>query len=361
MTHRMHHGLWISLYVPLLLSACGRDEEPEPLVRPVRYVQVFTSGGARVRTFSGVAQAAIESPLSFRVAGSVLRLPVDVGDQVRAGQLIAQLDPEDYRLQQQDAEAGLRRAQAEARNAQANYNRVRGLYETNNASLNDLDAARTASESATELVESAENRLALARRQLAFTRLTAPQGGDVAAVNVEVNENVRAGQVVILLTSGSQLEVNVAIPEVLITHIRQGMGVAVRFDALSGREFSAVVTEVGVASTELVTTFPVTVRLDRAEESIRSGMAAEVAFRFEVPGRGNVIVVPSVAVGEDQSGRFVYTVEPADSGYGFVRRRAVTVGELTSDGFEILEGLADEDRVITAGMSQITDGLRVKI
>ena len=89
MTHRMHHGLWLSLYVPLLLSACGRDEEPEQLVRPVRYVQVFTSGGARVRTFSGVAQAAIESPLSFRVAGSVLRLPVEVGDQVRAGQLIA--------------------------------------------------------------------------------------------------------------------------------------------------------------------------------------------------------------------------------------------------------------------------------
>ncbi len=358
---RIHHRLWISLCVPLLLSACGGDEAPEPLVRPVRYVQVFISGGARVRTFSGVAQAAIETPLSFRVAGTVFHLPVRVGDHVRTRQLIAELDPEDYRLQQQDAEAGFRRAEAEARNAQADYNRVRGLYETNNASLNELDAARMEFESATELVGSADNRLGLARRQLGFTRLTAPQGGDIATVNVEVNENVRVGQVIVLLTSGAQLEVNVAVPEVLIVHIREGMEVTVRFDALSGREFGAVVTEVGVASTELVTTFPVTVRLDRAEQDIRSGMAAEVAIRFETPGGGNVIVVPSVAVGEDQDGRFVYTVEPADSGYGFVRRRAVTVGELTSDGLEILEGLADEDRVITAGMSQISDGLRVKI
>ncbi len=358
---RMHRTLWISLCVPLLLSACGQDEEAEPLVRPVRYVQVFASGGARVRTFSGVAQAAIELPLSFRVAGTVFRLPVDVGDRVRAGQLIAELDPEDYRLQQQDAEAALRRAQAEARNAQANYNRVRGLYETNNASLNDLDAARTAFESATQTVESEQNRLELARRQLAFTRLTAPQGGDIASVNVEVNENVRAGQVIVLLTSGSQLEVNVAVPEVLIAQIRQGMSVTVTFDALPGRVLGAVVTEVGVAATEMVTTFPVTVRVDSVEENIRSGMAAEVAFRFASQRGGNVIVVPPVAVSEDQNGRFVYIVEPADSGFGIVRRRDVTVGELTSDGFEILNGLADGDRVVTAGISQITDGLRVRI
>ncbi len=357
---RIHRGLWISLCVPLLLPACGRDEEPEPLVRPVRYVQVFTSG-ARVRTFSGVAQAAMETPLSFRVSGTVFHLPVEVGDHVRTRQLIAELDPEDYRLQQQDAEAGFRRAEAEARNAGANHNRVRGLYETDNASLNELDAARTAFESATELVRSAENRLELARRQLVFTRLTAPQGGAIAAVNVEVNENVRSGQVIALLTSGARLEVNVAVPEVLIAQIRESMEVMVRFDALPGQVFPALVTEVGVASTRVVTTFPVTVRLDREEQDIRSGMAAEVGFRFGTPGGGNMIVVPPVVVGEDQDGRFVYTVEPADSGYGVVRRRTVTVGELTSDGLEILEGLADEDRVITAGMSQVTDGLRVKI
>ena len=313
--------------------ACGGDEEQtEAPVRPVRFVQVFSGGGTRVRTFSGAAQSAVATPLSFRVAGRVQRLPVAVGDRVRGGQLIGELDPADYRLQLQDAEAALRRAQSQARNADAEYDRIRGLYENQNASLSQLDGARTASEAAAEQVQSARNRQALARRQLGYTRLTAPQAGDIASVNIEVNENVRAGQAIVLLTSGSELEVSVAVPEVLIADVREGSRVAVRFDALGGREFGATVTEVSVASTELVTTFPVTVKLDATDPDVRSGMAAEVAFRFTSTESTDLIVVPPIAVAEDQNGRFVYVVEPADPGFGTARRREVTVGELTTDG-----------------------------
>jgi RND family efflux transporter MFP subunit len=339
----------------------GGDAEDEPIVRPVRYVEVFQSGGVRVRRFSGVAQSAVEAPLSFRVAGTVQQLSVSVGDRVQSGQLIAALDREDYRLQRQDAQAALRRAEAQARNAQANYDRVRGMYENENASLADLEAARTASESAAEQVASATNRLGLAERQLAFTRLTAPRAGAIAAVNVELNQNVRAGQTVVLLTSGSDLEVAVAVPEVLITEVREGSAVTVAFDALADQTFPGTVTEVGVAATETGATYPVTVRLDDSQEGVRSGMAAEVAFRFMAPGGSDVIVVPPVAVGEDQNGRFVFVVEPADSAYGVARRRPVSVGELTTDGLEILEGLEDGDRVVTAGIGQIVDGLRVRI
>ena len=314
-----------------------------------------------MRRFSGVAQSAVEAPLSFRVAGTVQQLPVSVGDRVQSGQLIAELDREDYRLQRQDAQAALRRAEAEARNAQANYDRVRGMYENENASLTDLEAARAASESAVEQVASATNRLGLAQRQLAFTRLTAPQVGAIAAVNVELNQNVRAGQTVVLLTSGSDLEVAVSVPEVLISGVREGSDVTVSFDALPEQTFPGIVTEVGVAATETGATFPVTVRLGESQEDVRSGMAAEVAFRFTAQGGSDVIVVPPVAVGEDQNGRFVFVVEPADSGYGVARRRTVSVGELTTDGLEILEGLDDGDRVVTAGIGQIVDGLRVRI
>ncbi len=343
------------------LSCGGGDAEDEPIVRPVRYVEVFQSGGVRVRRFSGVAQAAVEAPLSFRVGGTVRQVAVSVGDRVRPGQVIAALDPEDYRLQRQDAQAALRRAEAEARNAQASYDRVRGMYENDNASLTDLEAARTAAESAAEQVRSATNRLGLAQRQLTFARLTAPQAGAIAAVNVEVNQNVRAGQTVVLLTSGSDLEVAVAVPEVLIAEVREGSAVTVTFDALPGQTFPGIVTEVGVAATETGATFPVTVRLDESLEGVRSGMAAEVAFRFTAPGGSDVIVVPPVAVGEDQHGRFVFVVEPEEAGYGIARRRSVAVGELTTDGLEILDGLEDGDRVVTAGIGQIVDGLRVRL
>jgi multidrug efflux system membrane fusion protein len=358
----MERSLPLVFAVVICLPGCGgSDADEEPIVRPVRYVEVYKSGGIRVRRFSGVAQAAVEAPLSFRVPGTVQRLPVTVGDRVQAGQLIAALDPEDYRLQRQDAQAALRRAEAEARNAEASYERVRGMYENENASLTDLEAARTAAESATELVASATNRLGLAERQLTFTRLTAPQAGAIAAVSIERNQNVRAGQTVVLLTSGSDLEVAVAVPEVLITEVREGSTVTVTFDALRDQTFPGVVTEVGVAATETGATYPVTVRLTDSQEGVRSGMAAEVAFRFTAPGGSDVMVVPPVAVGEDQNGRFVFVVEPADSGYGVARRRAVAVGELTTDGLEILEGLQDGDRVVTAGIGQIVDGLRVRI
>ncbi len=90
-------------------------------------------------------------------------------------------------------------------------------------------------------------------------------------------------------------------------------------------------------------------------------MAAEVAFNFQATDNRERFLVPPFAVGEDREGRFVFVVEPQESGLGTVRRRAVTVGELTSDGLEILSGLADGEEVVTAGVTKITDGLTVRI
>ena len=342
--------------------SCGKEEPiPEPVIRPVRYQEVFATGGSRARTFSGTSQAALQSRLSFKVAGTIRRVPVKVGDAVKAGQVIAELDPKDYRLQVQDAEASLKSAEAQARNSDANYSRVRALYENRNASRNDLDAARAGSESAAALVRSVQKKLELARSQLSYTRLRSPVGGSIAAVNVEENENVSPGQPVVLLTSGSQLEVEVAIPEILIAQIREGDEVEIRFDAISGKRFPGAVTEVGVASTGMATTFPVTVRLKQSDPDCRPGMAAEVGFTFGSGDSRERILVPSVSVGEDRQGRFVFIVEPAEEGFGVTRRRSVTLRDLTEEGIEILEGLKDGERVVTAGISRIQDGQKVRL
>jgi len=152
----------------------------------------------------------------------------------------------------------------------------------------------------------------------------------------------------------------VAVPEVLIAAIREGDEVEVTFDAVPGRTFAARVTEVSVSATGLATTFPVTVQLNRAEPDCRAGMAAEVGFQSAGNGRP-VIVVPSVAVGEDRQGRFVFVVEPAADGLGVARRRGVVVGEMPGEGLEILEGLVDGDRVVTAGVTRIVDGQTVRL
>ena len=347
----------------LLLTGCGGEEPlPEPVIRPVRYEAVFATGGGRTRTFSGTARASVESRLSFRVAGAVSRVAAQVGDRVRAGQLIAEIDDGDYVLQKEDAEAALASARAQSRNAQAGYDRVRTLYVNKNASGSDLDAARAASESAAEQVTSAEKRLALAESQLSYTRLTAPADGDVAAVRVEANENVSPGQTVALLASGTSLEVQVAIPEVLIAQVREGDQVSVAFDAVPDKSMTGRITEVGVAATGVGATFPVTVLVDGEDPNCRPGMAAEVGFRFGDGGGREHLYVPLASVGEDGQGNFLYVVEPTEAGFGKVRRREVQVqAREPGERLEIIEGLADGDLVVTAGVTRIVDGQKVRL
>ena len=366
MTMKIRYGFFWAfvLIAMLLLASCGKEEQPqEVIIRPVRYVEIFSTGGTRTRPFSGVAQAGLESRLSFKVPGTVKKVPVRVGDRVRRGQLIASLDANDYRLQVQQAEAALTQAQAQARNARASYDRVRRLYENNNASKSQLDAARAANESADAGVRSAEKQVELAKLQLSYTRLTAPVGGAIASVHVEVNENVAAGQLVVMLTSGSQIEVKISVPEVLIALVKEGGKVNVTFDAIPDRAFAATITEVGVSSVGAGTTFPVTVLLDKRDPEIRPGMAATVTCRFESKDERDRFVLPSHAVVEDRDGRFVYGVEPIldEDGFGLIHRKSVTIGDLTENGLEIFEGLSDGDRVVTAGVSRIRDGQKVRL
>lgn len=346
----------------LPLAGCGGEaEETAPVIRPVRYQEVIATGGRRERTFSGTARAGQESELSFRVGGSVAEVAVSVGENVRQGDLMARLDPTDYDLQVQQAAASLAQAMAAERKAQADYDRVRGLYENQNAAKSDLDAARAQSESTTAQVEAARQGVARARRQLSYTRLIAPVDGAIAAVRVEENENVQPGQAVALLTSGSRPEVEVSMPEVLISQVTPGSRVDIAFDALPGDVLPGVVTEVGVAVTGTSSTYPVTVRLEKGDDAIRSGMAASVTFRFEPEGGTDRIFVPSVSVGEDREGRYVFVLEPGEGGMATTRRRGVEVGDLTPEGLEIKDGLTDGELIATAGVRRIHDGQSVRL
>jgi RND family efflux transporter MFP subunit len=347
--------------VPALLSCGGEPPEPTPVLRPVRAEQVFSTGAARERTFSGVARAAVEAKISFKVGGTVERIFVKVGDAVEAGDPIAELDDTDKRLQVEDARASLTQAKAQERNAATEYERVRGLYENRTASKQDLDAARTENESATASVESIEKRLELARRQLDYCRLNAPVTGSIASMEVEVNENVQPGQTICLLTAGSDIEVEITIPEALITGVHEGDAVTVEFDAIPGRRFAGRVAEVGVAATGVATAYPVTVRLASSGDDVLSGMAAEVTLSFGGGDGAERMIVDTFAVGEDREGRFVWVVSPADEpGVGVVERRAVTIGTLTDTGIEILDGVSDGEYVVTAGVSKLSEGQRVR-
>ncbi len=342
------------------LNGCAPEPaEVEPLIRPVRYEAVVERRGGSQRTFSGTARAAVESTLSFKVAGTVTERPVEVGDTVAKGDLLARIDPQDYRVRLQEAEAGLAQARANLRNAQATYERTRGLYENRNASQSDLDAARAAAESAEATVKASTQQLEAARLQLSYTRLTAPQDCAIAETFVKANENVRAGQDVVKIACGDCSEVEVSVPETFIDRVDEVASVAVRIDALGKEEYPAEITEVGVASGG--TTFPVIVRLVGECPQVRSGMAADVTFAVSEEAAYQGIVVPVVAVGEDDRGNYVYALETDADSRWFARRRAVEVGGVAAKGVQIVSGLDEGELIVTAGVRRIEDGQQVKL
>lgn len=364
------------LAAAFLTAGCGGEAEaPAPELRPVRYITVETANAERVRVLSGTARSSQESRLSFKVTGTVVELPVSVGDQIQSGQLIARLDPIRFELQVERAQADLVDAEAGRRNAEAAYDRAKRLYENQNASKGELDSARAASESAAARVRAAQKQVELARLDLAYTGLRANTDCSIASLGVEVNENVGSGTTVATVSCGSDYEVQMAVPEGLIDEVREGMAATVRFAALEDQTFTGKVTEVGLTASSGAT-FPATVSIDRPEtgtadsetasqnragdvRGLRSGLAAEVTLRLPVRN-GAVVRVPLAAVVRGSEGDFVYLAEPSGD-VAVVQKRAVEIGELTDRGLEVLSGLEPGDRVITAGTSVIFEGLEVRL
>ncbi len=347
-----------------LLAACEATPPPaEPEVRPVRYSRVVAAGTQEAETFSGVAQAPMETDLSFKVSGTLIELPVALGDRLKAGALIGRLDPTDYRVRLEEAEAGLAQARAQERNAAASYERVRGLYENRNASRSDLDSARAAFESARASVNAARQKLEAARLQLSYTRLYSPADCTVARLVAEVNQNVQAGQPIARVNCGDCAEVVVNVPETYIERIRSGMEATVSIDAVDLQEIAGTVSEVGVATGPRGATYPVTIALGGGCGVVRSGMAGEAKLLLPATGDRGELMVPTVAVGEDRQGRFVFVLEAAGDGSGHytARRRAVETGRPDPDGMVITRGLSADELVVTAGVRRIADGQKVRL
>ena len=348
--------------VSLVLAtvACSGPEQSldAPVLRPVRTVTIAIENSGRERTFSGVSQSTQESRISFKVSGTITSLPARTGTQMKAGDVLARLNPSSYELQVQQAEASLAQAQASQRNADSNYDRVKGLYEGSNASRNDLDSARASAESARAQVRSNKKSLEIAQLNRSYTRLTVPEDCVVAALDVELNENVNAGETIALVNCGAGIQVNVGIPESLIADVSTGMTAQVSFNAIADKYFAATVTEIGIASDGGSATFPVAVMLSETDPAIRAGMAAEVIFRFDRSG-SNAFIVPASAVLNDERGTFVFLAVPKSGSTASIARQNVTTGELTENGIEILDGLSVGDRVVTAGTSVIRENLDV--
>ncbi|MFC3194188.1 efflux RND transporter periplasmic adaptor subunit [Marinicella sediminis] len=363
----MKNNQYIIMILFTLIWLSGCESEPvdaEPVLRPVMYQQVKISGGERERTFSGTSQSDQVIKLSFRSSGILSELNMTLGQKVTQGALLAKLDNIQAQLNYENSISTRNSSESRMKTAKLNLDRVKALYEKGGSSLSDLEAAKDAARTAEQDFASATRNVQIQKDQINHGYLYASADGEIASVAVELNENVSAGQVVGTINAGNMMDIALGVPESFINDLSVDMPVTVDFVSLQNQQFVGVVKEISPSIDVNTSTYPVVVNVLQPTAAIKSGMAANVTFKYQQSdARASTspkLLVPASAVGEDARGRFVFLLVPEGDAY-VARKQLISIGSLTSEGFEVLAGLQDGQLIATAGLQTLLDGQAVKL
>ena len=314
---------------------------------------------------SGTTKPVDQTALSFAVGGTVEKVEVKLGEQVKKGQVLAELDQLPFVLGVKDADAELSKTQAIVVERRANYERYVALYESNNASKAELDEARASFDSAKSQVKAAMAKLGLARRDLRKTRLIAPFNGTISVKEIEPFVEVPVGRAVFGLDGEeSGFEVSAAVPDLLLISLSLGDEADVVFPTLNNRRVRGVITELGSRS-RTASTYPVTVQLQEQFPELRSGMSVEVAFEFmpqsetgEIIVTGLAVPIAAILMGAEKA-TFVFIYDEKSS---TVKKTQIKVLNLRENDVIVEpETLKAGDILVTAGAQFLTDGQKVNL
>jgi len=339
----------------VFLNGCGRKKvaEESQIARPVK-TMVIQGAADITRTYPGKVQGTQRVNLSFRVSGPLVDLPINEGDKVKKGQLLARIDPRDFNVAQE-------KARAEYEKADADFKRYLALYEDDAIPLADLDLYRAKRDVAKSELDKASD-------ALNDTYLKAPFDGIIGEKFVENYEYVQDKQNILSMNDVSKVEIVVDMPEGVIASAKEGIEIKleVSFDSAPGREFPVTIKEVSTQADPETQTYKVTVIMPQPEGvNILPGMTASLQTRIspedlkKISGKQE-ITVPVTAVFPDETGKsFVWVVDPKDL---TVHKREVKVGAITGTaGIQVLGGLSAGERIVVSGVNQVQEGTKVKL
>ena len=271
----------------LILSGC--IPEPEQVELPpalVPAIRIADASALTERDLPGRARAGQEVNLSFRVTGPLVELPVNVGDEVNAGDVVARIDPEDYINALGSVDGQLAQARAVATRAEADFRRIQNVYDEDPGatSKSALDLARSARDASSAAVKSMESAQRIAQDKVNYTALNAPFGGVVVETYVENFETVLPKQPILRLLDPSSIEFVVSVPENLISYAPYVQEITVTFDALPGVVVPAEVKEIGREASAATRTYPVTLVMQQPDNAeILPGMAGSARISSLLP------------------------------------------------------------------------------
>lgn len=401
------------LIVPLVLTcgfAPGWAQEASP--RPAKVFTVESTKGTLQRTYPAIVQSSQSVELSFRVSGRVIELPIRGAMNVAEGDVIARLDPRDFehQLEQLEStrdqaiaqlraletgarqeeilalEAAVKSAEAQVDQAREQAQRSRELTERGVASsaqleqdeatlrvaeanlqaqLEQLNIGRAGGraediEAAQAALRGLEAQVQVAQDNLEDATLTAPFAGIIARRDIENFTNIQAGQSIALLQDLDKIELSFDVPGpdvvALTANGVEEVTNQVMFDALPGEVFDAEIVEFSVQADSATLTYRGRVSLEQPQgATILPGMVGRVIA--SAPGQPSQTRIPLSAVLADPAGATTVWIVEEDN---TVSQRKVELGEASGDEVIVFSGLTEGDRIISAGVSQLLDGMAIR-
>ena len=349
-------GLLLSLVATL--AACSK---PEPVAEPVRAVRVLTVGeGALQATaeFAGEVRARVESRLGFRVAGKITRRLVENGDRVKAGQVLAEVDLQDYALATDAAQAQVQAALTNRDLAAADLKRFKDLLEKNFISAAEFERRETTLKAAQAQLDQAQAQLSSQRNQAAYTRLLADVPGVVTAIEAEPGQVVAAGVPVVRLAQDGARDAVFAVPEDKLSTWRVGQEVVVQLWG-AATSMKAKVREIAGSADLVSRTFAIKVALPDLQAPLGATVTIvpQGGARAGVAVGAQVIKLPTSALRQEGGQSAVWVL---DTSTMTVASQVVDIDTADGNQAVIKSGLKAGQVVVSAGVHVLSPGQKVR-
>jgi RND family efflux transporter MFP subunit len=345
-------------FVALALAACSESKsevQEQAVIRPVLATQVRYEPAVRERSFVATVRPRIESDLGFRVAGKVARRLVDVGDTVKAGDVLATLDEVDLRLQLDQAEAELRAAKGNQMQAQADLKRGETLRKDGWSTDANVEKQQAATDEADGRVLRSERAVSLAENALDYAQLRADADGVVTATAIEPGQVVAAGQPAIRVAQLGEKEAVVAIPEALVGRLDKGEA-KVSLWSEPDRAYSARLRELSPGADAMTRTYQARFTVIGAGDDVRFGMTATVTVSD--PAAGKVARVPLSAVLDEGKGPALFVV---DRTTGSLEQKPVQVAGYEARDALVKSGVDEGAWIVALGTQKLDTAQKVKV
>lgn len=346
-------GLVISVAA---LTACNKAPVPQEPVRAVKLITVGASASTLDLEFSGEVRARIEASLGFRVAGKLISRPAEVGQRVQAGQLLAQIDPQDYRLAADAAAAQMVAAQTNRDLAAADLKRYQGLRDQGFISAAELERREATFKAAQAQWQQAQAQNTVQGNQSNYTRLLADGAGVITSIDANPGQVVAAGQPVVRLALDGPRDVVFSVPEDKLPQLKAGSKVQAQLWN-SGQTLQAQVRDVSASADPITRTFLVKAALPQGAQVVLGS-----TVNVSLPSAGATgtprITLPTSALRMEGGATSVWVFDPST-----LTVKPQTVEVKTADGNEavVTSGLQNGDQVVISGVHVLTPGQKVSV